>query len=52
MTSEYNEEIVVMSIKPFLTNLKSIKNVILNTLANESQAPYRLIETRKEIEKK
>ena len=35
-----------MSIKPFLTNLKSINNVILNTLANESQAPYGLIKTK------
>ena len=48
--SEYDEEIVVASIKTFITNLEIFDNVILNNLANQNEALYEL--TKKRAKKK
>ena len=44
--SEYDEEIVVASIKTFISNLETVDKVILNNLANQNKAPYELIKKR------
>ena len=42
--SAYDEEFVLASIRSFINNLEIIDSVILNNLANQKKAPYRLIE--------
>ena len=50
--SEYVEEFVVASITSLIATLALIDIVLLNMLANRNQAPYRLIKTGAENEKK
>ena len=44
--SEYDEELVVASIRTFSNSLEMIDNIILNSLANQNKAPYELIKKR------
>ena len=44
--SEYDEELVLESIRTFIKNLELVDNVILNNLANQNKAPYELIKKR------
>ena len=48
--SEYNEEFVKATINLFIANLEFIEKFVFNQLANQNQAPNRLIKTRAENE--
>ena len=48
LSSAYNEDFVVTSIKKPINNLEMIDNVILNNLANQNMAPCQLIKKRAE----
>ena len=50
--NEDDEEFVVSSTNPIISNLQLLDNVFLNTLDNQNQAPYRLIKTLAESETK